>query len=266
MFSNPDLVGKKKQRVKKKKVKIKRKPSKILPYAVIFTFLAMIPMWKHLFILGAQWSYLKIKEIEIRGISRITPEQIKMWTGIKEGLNILNFDLTIVSSIAEAQPWIRSVVVERKFPCTVSIHVEENLPVAIWEDGGKRFLMDEFGFLLEKINDKDFYVKLPVLTCFKEVGSHPGQRCLFPYWSNGICVVENIKDFIPDIMKEVVKICILSEDQVIIFLTKGRKVLMSMSTGRIKLPLLRALIEKMPDQWQSMGYCDLRFNNSIIFG
>lgn len=266
MFTNPKLVGKSKQKVKKKRTKTQGRPSKILPYLVILVSLTLIPLCRHLFILGAKWSYLRIKEIEIKGINKITPEQIRMWTGIKEGLNMLNFDLTCASSIAEAQPWIRSLVVERKFPCTVTIKVEENLPVAIWEDGEKRFLMDEFGFLLDNIHTKDSSMTLPVLSCCKEVGLRAGQRCPFPYWSNGLSVAEDIKAMIPDMMNEVKKICILSEDQVMILLTNGRKILLSMTNSRIKFPLLRGLIEKVPCQWQSMGYCDLRFNDKIIFG
>jgi hypothetical protein len=107
---------------------------------------------------------------------------------------------------------------------------------------------------------------LPVLSCCKEAGLRRGQRCLFPYWANGLSIVEYIKEMIPDMMNEVVKICILSEDQVILLLTNGRKVLINMTNIRIKFPLLRALIEKVPGQWQSMRYCDLRFNGKIIFG
>ena len=179
---------------------------------------------------------------------------------------MLNFDLTRVSSVAEAEPWIRSVVVERKFPGILSIQVEENMPVVIWEDEGNLFLMDEFGFLLERIQEKEAYSTLPVLTCLKKMGSQAGQRCPFPYWSNGLSVLENMKGIMPEIIDDILKICILSEDQVIIFLTNGRKVLLSMATSRIKFPLLKGLIEKIPDQWQSMGYCDLRFEGKIIFG
>ena len=266
MLTNPKLVSKGKQKIKKKKIRKNIRPTKALPCLVILAFLILIPLSRHLFILGAKWGYLRIKEIEIKGINRITPEQIKKWTGIKEGLNLLNFDLTCASNIAEAQPWIKSLVLERKFPSTLTIQVEENLPVAVWEDGEKLFLMDEFGFLLEDINARDNYSNLPVLSCCKKIGLRAGQRCPFSYWSNGLSVVEDIKEMIPDVMNEVVKICILSEDQVIILLTNGRKVLISMTNSRIKFPLLRALIEKVPAQWQSMGYCDLRFENKIIFG
>ncbi|MGA1865327.1 MAG: cell division protein FtsQ/DivIB [bacterium] len=266
MLTNPKLVGKDKQKIKKKKGKKNIRPSKALPCLIILASLILIPLCRHLFVFGAKWGYLRIKEIEIKGIKRITPEQIKMWTGIKEGLNMLNFDLNCASSIAEAQPWIKSLVMERNFPSTVTIQVEENLPVAIWEDGEKRFLMDEFGFLLEEIYTKDTYINLPVLSCCKEAGFRVNQRCPFPYWSNGLSIVEDIKAMIPDMMNEVVKICILSEDQVIILLTNERKVFISMTNSPVKFPLLRALIEKVPAQWQSMGYCDLRFNDKIIFG
>ena len=267
MFTNSQLVSKFRQKVKKKKVKKQGRRLKILHYLVIFALLTLIPLCKHLLIFGAKWSYLKIKEIEINGINRITPDQIRMWTGLKEGLSMFDFNIACASSIADAQPWIRSLVVERKFPCTVTIQVEENLPVAIWKDGEKCFLMDEFGFLLENVNFKDhYYGELPVLSCCKDVGSQAGKRCPFPYWSNGLSIVEDIRDAFPDMMNEVLKICILSEDQVIILLNNGRKVLTSITTSRIKLPLLRALVEKVPDKWQSMGYCDLRFDGKIIFG
>ena len=260
------LINKSKQKVRKKRVIRNREPSKILPYLVMFALLILIPLWQRLFTLATRWSYLKVKEIEIKGNYRITSEQIRLWTGVKEGLNMLNFDLSRVSSVAEAQPWIRSGVVERKFPDILSIQVEENMPVVIWEDGGNLFLMDEFGFLLEGIQEKEKYSSLPVLTCLKKMGSKAGQRCPFPYWSNGLSVVENIRVVMPEIIADVLKICILSEDQVIIFLTNGRKVLLSMSTSRMKFPLLKGLIEKIPDQWQTMGYCDLRFDGKIIFG
>jgi len=266
MLTHSRLVSKRQQQVKKKKAKRRGSSTYILPYFVLVILLSLIPISRHLFILGAKWGYLKIQQIDIKGNYRITPEQIRLWTGIKEGLNILKFDLNCVTSIAEAQPWIKSLVIERKFPYTVSIQVEENSPAAIWEDGDDLFLMDEFGFLLENIRQKGDFPSLPVLACMKEMGSRVGQRCPFPYWSSGMSIVENIQETMPCLLKDVMKICIFSEDQAIIFLTKGRTLLVDISTSPFKFPLLKTLIEKMPEQWESMGYCDLRFEGKIIFG
>jgi len=238
----------------------------MMPWVVMLALMSLIPLSKCLISWGTQWGYLTIKRIEIRGNKRISSEQIKMWTGIKEGLNMLNFDLGGVTGIAEAQPWIRSLFIERKFPYTVSIEVEEKLPVAIWEDRDNRFLMDEFGCLLEPVRDNESFSSLPVLTCLEHCGSRAGRRCPFPYWSNGLSMVEIMNDCAPELRNEVVKICTVSENHVIVFLTQGRKLLVDMATIRAKFPLLKALIHKMPEQWRTMGYCDVRFDNKIIFG
>lgn len=264
--SKPPLITRTPQRVQKRKDKAPQRRAMVLPYVVVFALLALIPLWRYLIVWGTQWGYLTIKRIEIKGNSRISSEQIKRWTGIKEGLHMLNFDLRGVTGIAEAQPWIRSLLVERKFPYTVSIEVEEKLPVAIWEERDNRFLMDEFGYLLEPVRGRESFSSLPVLTCFGQCGCRAGQRCPFPYWSNGLSMVETMKECAPELMNEVVKICIASENQVIVFLTQGRKLLVDMTTIRARFPLLKALIHKIPEQWQSMGYCDVRFDNKIIFG
>ncbi|MGA1796553.1 MAG: cell division protein FtsQ/DivIB [bacterium] len=264
--SKPPLIKRTPQRVQKRKGKAPRRRASVLPYVVMFVIVALIPLGRHLIEWGTRWGYLTVKRIEITGNSRISSEQIKMWTGIKEGLNMLNFDLDGVTGIAEAQPWIRSLLVERRFPYTVSIEVEEKLPVAIWEEEDNRFLMDEFGCLLEPVRGRDSFSSLPVMTCFGHFDCKAGRRCPFPYWSNGLSMVEIMKECAPEFMNEVVKICIVSEDQVTVFLTQGRKLLVDMETIRAKFPLLKALIRKMPEQWRSMGYCDVRFDNKIIFG
>ena len=264
--SKPPLIKRTPQRVQKRRCKAPRRRAMVLPYVVVFVLLGLIPLGRYLIVWGTRWGYLTVKRIEITGNSRISSEQIKMWTGIKEGLHMLNFDLRGVTGVAEAQPWIRSLLVERKFPYTVSIEVEEKLPVAIWEGRDNRFLMDEFGCLLEPVRGRKSFSSLPVITCIGHFDCRAGQRCPFPYWSNGLSMAETMKECAPEIMKEVVKICIVSENQVIVFLTQGRKLLVDMETMRAKLPLLKALIRKMPKQWRSMGYCDVRFDNKIIFG
>lgn len=258
---NSDSIRKRRPKVTKIRLK-----TYIFPFLLILLLAGLIPIGQHLLTAWNRWDYLKIRHIDIIGNNRISLEQIKNWGGIKEGLNILSLDLDHITGLAEAQPWIRSLEVERRFPGSVSIHVEESSPVAIWEDEGKHFSMDEFGILLEEIDEETSFAGLPILVGFKQGISKEGARCPSPYWPSGLNVMENIKDVFPELMEDIEKFCILSENQMVIFLNKGRRILLNMSDANVKLRLLKALIEQAPDHWQSMEYCDLRFEDKIVFG
>lgn len=237
----------------------------ILPFLIMLFIAGLIPGVRYLSKVWDKWEYLEIRQINIEGNNRISMEQIKDWCGIRKGMNILSLDIDSIADIAEEQPWIRYLEVERRFPGSVSIKVEESTPVAVWEDDGKSFFLDEFGILLEEIDDKEIpFLGLPVLTGFKQGNSMKGGKCPSPYWPIGLSIMEDIKDVFPELMGEIDNFCIFSEKQLVILLKEGRKIFLSPGDISIKLRLLRALKERMPDHWQAMKYCDLRFEFKII--
>lgn len=266
MIEKNPLIKKKRQEVKKKRKKKRSRGPNLLFFLVLICFLTLIPLGHQLFLLGRSWDYLKIKQIEIKGNSRITSEQIRTWTGIEEGVNMLNFDLASYNGLAEAKPWIRSFMIERRFPNTVEIEVEERLPFLIWEDEGDYFLMDEFGILIDNMDEDASFEDLPIFTGFKTGPSIVGHRCPSHYWSDAISLVESINDVYPELMEDLIKIYISSEDKVTLILKEGRKIFLGIQGVKNKLTLLKGLLHRLPDMWQSIGYCDLRFSGKIIFG
>lgn len=232
-------------------------------FLLILMSLILIPLGRRLLVISNKWDYIKIKHINIKGNNRISIEQIKTWAGIEEGLNILSLDLDRITSLAQAQPWIRSLSVERRFPDSLSIRVEESFPVAVWEDEGKQYSMDEFGILLEECTA---FPELPFLTGCKTGLSQVGKRCPSPYWPEALCVIESVRTVFPELMEDIIEFHILSENQMVIFLKGDRKILLNTADANLKLRLLKALINKAPAHWQSMVYCDMRFKDKIIFG
>jgi len=71
-----------------------------------------------------------IQQIDVQTDGKIAPEQLRRWTGVKPGANLIALDLAAVKRNLELVPEIDSVSVERVLPRTLKIRVTERDPVA----------------------------------------------------------------------------------------------------------------------------------------
>ena len=71
-----------------------------------------------------------IQEIDVVTDGVISTDQLRRWSGVKPGGNLLSFDLSRVKRDLELVPMIRSASVERVLPGTLRIRVTEREPVA----------------------------------------------------------------------------------------------------------------------------------------
>lgn len=71
-----------------------------------------------------------IQSIEVQTDGVIAPEQLRRWTGVKLGANLIALDLASVKRNMELVSTIDSVSVERVLPRTLKVRVTEREPVA----------------------------------------------------------------------------------------------------------------------------------------
>ncbi len=71
-----------------------------------------------------------IQQIDVQTDGKIAPEQLRRWTGVKLGANLIALDLAAVKRNLELVSVIDSVSVERVLPCTLKIRVTERDPIA----------------------------------------------------------------------------------------------------------------------------------------
>ena len=71
-----------------------------------------------------------IQQIDVKTDGIIAPEQLRRWTMVKPGANLIALDLASVKRNLELQPLIDSVSVERVLPRTLRIRVTERDPIA----------------------------------------------------------------------------------------------------------------------------------------
>jgi len=88
-----------------------------------------------------------VATIEVRGISRVGPDQILAVAAIQQGTNIFKLDTMGVIDRVESLPEVRRADVVRELPNRVVISVEERRPFTLIH-GGRLHWMDEEGRLL----------------------------------------------------------------------------------------------------------------------
>src|SRR5262249_20027652 len=91
--------------------------------------------------------HFAVAQVEVRGVSRVPPDQILAAAAIPSGTNIFRLDTLGVIDRVESLPEVRRADVVRELPGRVVISVEERRPFTLVH-GGRLHWMDEEGRLL----------------------------------------------------------------------------------------------------------------------
>lgn len=89
-----------------------------------------------------------VKEIFVEGRYETSRENLLAALRLKRDAPILAFDPMAARVRVESLPWIRRVIIERHLPDTVHLRVEERVPLALWQRGGKFELIDAEGTVI----------------------------------------------------------------------------------------------------------------------
>jgi len=105
-----------------------------LLWAVVMTVVALLAggLWNQArarFILDSPWFALKTIEIITDG-DWVTREQVRKWTGLAEGENLLRVDPARLRGDLSVVPQIETVSVERVWPHLLRLRIHERRPVA----------------------------------------------------------------------------------------------------------------------------------------
>jgi cell division protein FtsQ len=137
-----------------------------------------------------------IQQIDVQTDGKIAPEQLRRWTGVKRGANLIGLDLAAVKRNLELVPEIDSVSVERVLPRTLKIRVTERDPIAQVNvpraDAGGAivvsvFQLDADGMVMEPLDPRVCTVplaqinpQLPVIAGVNYFQLQPGRRLELP--------------------------------------------------------------------------------------
>ncbi|MCW5771263.1 MAG: FtsQ-type POTRA domain-containing protein [Rhodospirillaceae bacterium] len=97
----------------------------------------------------------KLDRLMVEGRNRTARDDLRAALQLKKGDSLLAADPWEIKRRLEALPWIRSAVVERRFPGTILVKLIERTPIARFQDGKRMVLVDEAGDLIQITPQKE---------------------------------------------------------------------------------------------------------------
>lgn len=86
---------------------------------------------------------LQVADVLVEGRERTNPRDLMAVLDARRGAPILTFDPHQAKAEIETLPWVRRATVERRLPNTIQVRLEERIPTALWQRGGRFAVIDQ---------------------------------------------------------------------------------------------------------------------------
>ena len=108
-------------------------------------------------------SFLAVDNIVVRGNEQLSDgEVLALMSGLR-GAGILSVDLAEHQRRLAASPWLAGVTLRRRLPSTVEVLVRERRPVALARFGGRLFLVDASGVVVDLYGPRFAQLDFPIV-------------------------------------------------------------------------------------------------------
>lgn len=131
---------------------------------------------------------LTLARYEVRGQRYTTEREIVAALAIEQGTPLLSIDLTAARARVERLPWVKSALVERVLPDSLSIEVTERRAAAVWSMPERDRLIDIEGRTLAEVA-RGSDVGLPVLSG-EDAG--PGAAGILPALASNVEIARRL--------------------------------------------------------------------------
>jgi cell division protein FtsQ len=88
---------------------------------------------------------LTLQSVTVDGREQTPPEELLAAIGADRGTPLLALDPEAIRARVETLPWVKSANVRRGFDGSLTVHIDEFAPFALWQRDGKFYLVDREG-------------------------------------------------------------------------------------------------------------------------
>jgi len=105
--------------------------------------------------LGAE-AGLKLRHIQVRGRSHIPKDFLLAALDLQLDAPIFSISLQDLHNRISQIGWIKTVIIERRLPCTIHIVIEERVPIALLQNDTGHQLIDATGAVIDGADPRAF--------------------------------------------------------------------------------------------------------------
>jgi cell division septal protein FtsQ len=123
--------------------------SNLILFLLFLVSVSVVIFYNFHTITKANMTPLLVQKVEFDGNDRVPDILLLKASGIRYRRNIMSASLPDIKRKLENMSWVRSAVVSRKFPDTISVRIAERIPIAILQSKYKLYLVDADGVVLK---------------------------------------------------------------------------------------------------------------------
>ncbi len=106
--------------------------------------------------------YMRLENVDVNGVEQDIRNDLINMCGLNADINLLALNMKDLKQKIEEHPWIRKIKLERKFPNTLIVDAEKQIPSALVVMD-KIYYMNQHNEIFKQINDSD-PIDFPVIT------------------------------------------------------------------------------------------------------
>ena len=99
---------------------------------------------------------LKLRNIQVQGRSHISKDILLAKLDLKLDTPISSINLQDLHNRISQIGWVKNVIIERRFPSTIHIVLEERVPIALLQNDSNHQLIDATGTVIKGADPRDF--------------------------------------------------------------------------------------------------------------
>jgi cell division protein FtsQ len=209
---------------------------------------------------------LQIDRIVVQGNERVPSDTIIRAVDGLKGENLMWTDLEAWRTRLLESPWVKDAVLRRTLPSTVEILVSERVPAVIGRIGGRLFLVDDQGFVIDQFGPRHASFDLPIVDGLGGPPPRPGARTDAARAALATRVVTALRGK-PDIATRVSQIDVSDAHNAHLALTNDSTVIYvgeDQFLERIESYL--QLAETLRARVEGIDYVDMRFGERVFVG
>ena len=207
--------------------------------------------------------FLVIDDIVVRGNEQVPAgEVLALMPGLR-GAGILSVDLEAHRRRLSASPWLAGGTLRRRLPSTVEVFVTERRPVALARFGGRLFLLDESGAVVDGYGPRFAGFDFPIVDGLAEAGE--GAPVVDPRrMALAARLLEELASR-PDVLGTVSQIDVADPLDAVVLLDDD-VVLLHLGTERFlsRLRLYAELAPVLREEVRDIDEVDLRFDPRVV--
>ncbi len=206
-----------------------------------------------------------LQTVDVRGNRILDEDDILKNVSFKHRTRLTDVQLSVIEKEILKNPYLKTVIVYRKYPSTLEVEVEERAPIA-YVVGKRVWMIDDEGIILPKLTGKKA-LALPVITHIGTFQEKAGGQIENPKLRQTVWFLSTLKILDKDLFYKVNSVDYTAQKGMVVYLTRRPFPFYFGNDLDVRqIEYMQAILGKLTRERRvaNVKYVDLRFANQVV--